>query len=368
MNKLMIYILCFIISETYAFELDGLPACENGPLEDSSDFAFVDEMNWFEILLGIAIIFFSFVCFVPQIYKILKRRDGSGLSPSFLLILAFNQVFAVINATITNSPTMHSCTVIGWKLCLPPLLSYFQICELMILCYPMFALFLVFYKDKKEKGYKRSLIYFISACIFLVFSIILILTCLKLWGECSKITYAVGFCFGVGSTVTTLIEYLPQIWRTFRTKECGSMSFTTNWVTTVGTGIITFYMIFSTGQHFTTLASYIASLIQHIVLCALQIKYDYIDKCTVPMAKNEVKKKVNIFRKLFHLPLYPVEEEMVFNHLPQDNSDEEGCELVQTNKTESPSNKSPSPSTGSSNDTFYDLDKEIIGGDSEIVL
>ncbi|ELP93360.1 hypothetical protein EIN_057650 [Entamoeba invadens IP1] len=315
MQLVQLLVLILMIVQNLAFSLDGLDACKNAPLEDSSDFSFVTEMSWFGILLGVLIIFFSFVCLFPQIYKILRLRDGNGLSPSFLLILSFNQIFAVINATITNFPTVHSCFVIGFKLCLPQLLSFFQIVELLLLCYPIFFLFLVFYKDKKSKNFKRSLIYFVSACFFLIFSIGIIAGCLLIWGECDKITYYVGLSFGIGSTLTTLVEYFPQIWLTFRTKECGSMSFTTNWVTTVGTAVITFYMIFGTKQHFTTLMSYVMSLLQHIVLCFLQLKYDYIDKCSANKANKYVKTKINTMRSWVGLAPLPYED---FKELPRD--------------------------------------------------
>ena len=127
-------------------------------------------------------------------------------------------------------------------------------------------------------------------------------------GECSDVTYYVGLCYAIGSTATTVVEYLPQIVRTFRTKECGSMSFTTNWVTTLGTAVITFYMMFSTNQHWTTLLSYIVALSEHLVLCFLQLKYDYIDKCNKKMMKNKMKEKANIFRKCFKMELYQIDE------------------------------------------------------------
>ena len=171
-----IFFLTFLLYQTNAITFDGLPQCvnEGDRLEDSSDFDFVEEMTWFEIALGILIIFFTFLCFLPQMFKILKRRDGTGLSPSFLLVLSFNQIFAFINATVTNFPTMHSCIYVGWQLCVPKLLSYFQIGMNIVLCYPIFALFIIFFKDKTSKDFKRSLIYFVSAVCFLVFSIIMI--------------------------------------------------------------------------------------------------------------------------------------------------------------------------------------------------
>ncbi|KAL7712473.1 PQ loop repeat protein [Entamoeba marina] len=352
-----------IVPTCYSFSIgEGLTECENAPFETEEDFDFVNELNWFEIFLGGAIIFFTFLCFAPQVYKILRRRDGTGLSPSFLLILSFNQVFAVINATIMNSPTIHSCFVIGFGKCIPPLLSYFQIAELMVMCYPIFVLFLFFYKDKTEKNFKRSLIYFISACIFLVFSISLIAFCVFYFGECSLITYYVGFTFGIGSTVTTVIEYLPQIWRTWRTKECGSMSFTTNWITTMGTAIITGYMIFSTTQHFTTLASYITSLIQHVVLCALQIKYDIIDKFTWKRFKNLCKLKLNVVRGWFN-----------YEPLPTDPLEDTGNELeLQLNTTNDATPQAIDLSADKTDDAspypIDDLDSNIILGDEDIAL
>ena len=312
-----IFIITFLLYQTHALSFDGLPQCqdEGNRLEDSSDFDFVEEMTWFEITLGACIVLFTIIVFTPQIYKICRRKDGEGLSPSFLVIFIFNQIFAFTNATVTNFPTILSCPVVGWELCVPQLLSWFQIAMNCLLCFPIFLLFLIYFKDKSSSEFKRSLIYFISACAFSIFTVILITCLIYFTGECSDITYYVGMTYAFSNTATTVIEYLPQIVRTYRTKYCGSMSFSTNWITTLGTAIMTFYMMFSTNQHWTTLLSFIVALAEHLVLCFLQLKYDYLDKCSKKQFKNSMKSTANVFRKCFKMELYEIEPDTEYNVL-----------------------------------------------------
>ena len=309
--KIQLLISFLFIINSNASILTELPQCEGKGdfLDGAEDFTWVEQMSWMEMILGIIICAFTAVCFIPQIYKLIKTKDATGLSPSFLVIFALNQITATINATVTNFPTMHSCIYVGWGVCLPQLMSYFQIVEGLFLCYPIFALFIIFFKDKTTKEFKRTLIYFVSSVLLLIISAVACLLLIFYAGECNDFTYYYGFAFAVGCTLTTLVEYLPQIVRTLKTKECGSMSFTTNWTSTLGTGIVALYMMFSTKQHWTTVISYITAFIEHFVLCVIQVKYDYFDKCNKRFMKNNMKKFANVFRKCFKMELYDLDDD-----------------------------------------------------------
>ncbi|BFU20310.1 PQ loop repeat protein [Entamoeba histolytica] len=191
---------------------NGIKYCEATGSE-SDQFWYINYLNTFEIILGIVILVFTIISVLPQAIKIIRRKNGEGLSPTYLLLMTCNQVFAGVNSTILNYPTMASCPYIGARKC-----------------------------------------------------------------ECNPFTDWFAYVFGICSSIVTFVEYLPQIWRTFRTKNCGSLSLTANSIQTLGCFVIVCYMFFSTQQHITTLATYIVSFIQHTVLVVLQIKYDYIDK------------------------------------------------------------------------------------------
>ena len=96
-------------------------------------------------------------------------------------------------------------------------------------------------------------------------------------------------------------------------------------------------MMFSTNQHWTTLLSYIVALTEHVVLCFLQLKYDYIDKCSKKMFKNKMKEKANIFRKCFKMELYEID-----NDYTMMESIDEKSNLIENKKNQ--------------NDNFDDID------------
>ncbi|EKE42157.1 hypothetical protein ENUP19_0083G0034 [Entamoeba nuttalli] len=256
---------------------NGIRYCEATGSE-SDHFWYINYLNTFEIILGIVILVFTIISVLPQAIKIIRRKNGEGLSPTYLLLMTCNQVFAGVNSTILNYPTMASCPYIGARKCLPPLLSYFQMMSLVVLEFIIFALYLIFFKTKKDKIYIRAIIFFLLSVTFLIISILLVFISIYWIGECHPFTDWFAYVFGICSSIVTFVEYLPQIWRTFRTKNCGSLSLTANSIQTLGCFVIVCYMFFSTQQHITTLATYIVSFIQHTVLVVLQIKYDYIDK------------------------------------------------------------------------------------------
>ncbi|ELP94321.1 hypothetical protein EIN_131100 [Entamoeba invadens IP1] len=271
--SLTIIIVTFLLTTARS---SGMDVCTDS--SESSEYFYVPGMSVFEIVLGVGILIFTVISMLPQLVKIIRRQDGEGLSPTYLLFLCCNQVFAFVNSTIFNWSIMKSCSAVGINRCFPPLLSYFQMLALVSLEYPIFASFLIFYKDKKKPTFWRALAFFGLAVVFLMVCLMMILVSEYLIGMCADFTYWFGYVFGFGSAVITFFEYIPQIWRTFRTKRCGSMSLTANSIQTFGCIVITFYMFFSTKQHYTTLVSYIMSTIQHIILVSLQIKYDYIDR------------------------------------------------------------------------------------------
>ena len=123
-------------------------------------------------------------------------------------------------------------------------------------------------------------------------------------------------------------------------------------------------MIFSTRQHWTTLASYITSLIQHIVLCALQIKYDFIDKCTKKKAKRTVIKNCNKVKKLFgctEIPLEPSEEELDITNI------EKTTDYTPIANQPPSETQSPMPQTTNLDDNVSNNDNAVINDEDTAI-
>ena len=242
----------------------------------SDDWWFVPDLSWFEIAVGAIIIIFTFIAVSPQFFKIIKRRSSEGLSAEYIFFLAINQIFAFTNSTIFNYPYMESCPHVGYDICIPALLTWGHIFVSLLMYFIMLTLVFIFFENKKTKRWYVIIGYYIFYLLFLVFTAIMLPVAIKVLDNCSTFSQTYARVFGICASVVTFIQYVPQIYTTFKMKTSGSLSLFANLIQVGGFVVIISFMAFSTGQDITSLLGFIVSLVLQSVLAIMQLYYDYI--------------------------------------------------------------------------------------------
>ena len=256
-----------------------VPGCTGaGDLSTSDDFGFVPEMGWFEILVGVVLSIGTIGSVIPQLVKLVLRRNSEGLSAWYLLIQFINHYAATCNITITNATYLHSCAFIGWG-CVPPLITWIQNVILTIVYTPQIFFFFPFFPKKSSWiDFKLPLIvtpFVLLTCDLLIASVVI----LELTdGECGDVTYGFALAYGITSTVCVVIQWTPQIITTFRFKGAGSLSILMLCLTAPGTGVLTIYMIFTTQQDISSWMSNAVSSIEQFILLFACVYYEYVKK------------------------------------------------------------------------------------------
>ena len=274
MRKVNLLFIFLLIS--YAFAGAEEVCTDEG--SHSDDWWFVPDLNWFEILVGATIIIFTFIATAPQIFKIIKRRSSEGVSAEYIFFLAINQIFSFTNSTIFNYPYMESCPHVGYDVCIPALLTWGHIFVSVLVYFIMFTSLFVFFENKSGKRWYVVIGYYIFYIAFIIFSVAMISLAIVQFGNCSTFSQTYAKIFGVCAMIVTFIQYLPQLWTTFRMKTSGSLSLFANIIQVGGFVVIICFMGFVTKQNITSLLGFMVSLVLQSVLTFMQLYYDYIPK------------------------------------------------------------------------------------------
>ena len=261
----------------------------------SDEWWFVPELTWFEIFVGSCILIYTFFSMLPQPLRIIKKRSSMGVSPFFLLLISINTITGFINSTIINYPYMQSCPSIGYDACIPSLLSWGQCVLMMVMYIITFTLFFIFYDDKKSKEWKIVIIYYVFYLLFLTVSIVMTILSVTVIGNCSSFSLIFAHTCGIVGCIIVCIQFLPQIYTTFKNKSSGSLSLVANLSQSVGMVVVIVFMGVSTEQDFSAYLKFIVGSVIQFMLSCMQIYYDYIlPKCS---QKKNVGEQVQLIEK-----------------------------------------------------------------------
>ncbi|EON60924.1 hypothetical protein W97_00134 [Coniosporium apollinis CBS 100218] len=178
------------------------------------------------ILVGIL------VSYLPQHYRIIARRSSEGLSPYFVLLGTTSGTCAIANILIlpTSRTDVGCCREISPFACGAALLGIAQVGVQWSCFFLIMLLFLVFFprpsaadseNDPKGPTYRSALIVVgVSILHFLVVFLVSI-TLLARFPEMLQLWANV---LGISASVLASIQYLPQIYTTWKLQAVKSLS------------------------------------------------------------------------------------------------------------------------------------------------
>eukprot|EP01088_Endostelium_zonatum_P018285 TRINITY_DN5806_c0_g1_i2.p1 TRINITY_DN5806_c0_g1~~TRINITY_DN5806_c0_g1_i2.p1 ORF type:complete len:320 (+),score=67.49 TRINITY_DN5806_c0_g1_i2:128-1087(+) len=263
---------------------DYCNAWDNG---EEPDYAkALEDMNAWNISLGVFLWIAAMVALVPQHAKLWTVRSSAGLSFIMLFLGNINQISSVLNAILLKWPQLKACAPdeAGFWECAPSLLTIFQLGGAWIVTFPIYLEFMLFYWNTPEftedpRRAKRDWYICVALLIvFIIYSIIMYSIGLGLvfgLGECSSAVVNFGFSAGILSTVCTFIQWGPQIFSTYRLKAVGSYSILTLAIQAPGTLVVVYFLLFVSKEGISTWLAYLTAGIQQLILLSLLIYYNY---------------------------------------------------------------------------------------------
>lgn len=168
-----------------------------------------------------------YISFVPQHVKVIKRRTSEGLSPSYLLMGSISAFASFVNMYLVTVPARHCCThTLNAYQCANAMSGYVQVgvqaigyCLIIVLCVYLTK------NSPNQSAHEYKLIYRYFL-FFVLYVVICFIACIVIVHAPGQQRARVPFAdfSGVLSTILQVLQYIPQLWTTFKLSEPGSLS------------------------------------------------------------------------------------------------------------------------------------------------
>ncbi|KAL2070502.1 hypothetical protein VTL71DRAFT_13528 [Oculimacula yallundae] len=192
----------------------------------------LQQPDYFNLTLSILILLGILVSYLPQHYRIVSRGTSEGISPWFILLgtTSGTSAFANILVLPASRADVACCKTVSTFECAAGLLGIAQV-GVQWFCFSIILLlFLVFFprgpklpSNDAEKPYTwRTAVAVAFLCLLHGLLVIIVSATLMLSRPHHLGTWANAL--GIMATILAAIQYLPQIWMTWRLGHVGSLS------------------------------------------------------------------------------------------------------------------------------------------------
>lgn len=244
-------------------------------------------------VLGMFYLLVIFVTYAFQYGKVYKTKSVSGITPSFFVLGNISSVTSYMNSLIFYFAVIHECFHIDVIVCINKMLGLYQI-GFQYLCFMLFYILFVFYyrvtipishnygslstsvviaAERNTRGYIVH-----QFVILLIFNVTLISTIVGLLSRNDwhgdKDLIVTARILGIISTVTVLVQYIPQIYSLYKTKNAKNLSIPTYTLLSCGNLVSFIYLAAQSVSDFTTWLPYLVCFIVQASLSAQIIYYE----------------------------------------------------------------------------------------------
>ncbi|KAG9394838.1 PQ loop repeat [Carpediemonas membranifera] len=278
--------------EVFGFTLD-IPLIKD-PCGSGEDYShYLRKMTGFDTTLGIVVFLGTIITALPQVFKILMKRSTLGISSLHLWFALFNQFSGFVNVYLLGFPRVLACFQVG-PACLSSLIPIFSLGSLYMIYFIILIEYFVFRPRPTRDSTRLYLVsYFgelalfgtvILACVFIVVTGSVFDYEL---GPCDSVLGFIAKASGILSAISGVIQWAPQIWRTFRAKQSGSLSLAMLLMSAPGSYVITFFYAVISRENWTSYLSYLFGAIQMTIIVLEILYYDYLKKLLIRIIKGK---------------------------------------------------------------------------------
>lgn len=207
-----------------------------------------------------------FLSYAPQLVTIARRQSTEGISPHFLLLMNLGSSFAFSNALVLSRPILSCCrSSIGLFDCFGSLLGVFQLFAGFL--GPSLIILLALRIEKPDKASKITF----SAKIVAIANFISWLLVVSVTNP--KYAQLLATSLGLMALSVGFVQYLPQLYTTFRLKHTGSLSVTMMLIQIPGGFIWCISLATRRGSHWSTWISTFAAASFQTLLFIMSLYY-----------------------------------------------------------------------------------------------
>lgn len=218
-----------------------------------------------------------FVSYLPQYFRIYKKKTSEGLSVNFLLLGSCSLIFTFTNIILISSRARYCCRVgaLTFFNCVNSQLNLIQI-GLQCTCAIMILVLVIIWTKNSVKQDKEEYARILRVGQFVVLHAVLsIAQILVAFGTQRSVLLVLAQFNGLMSTLLTVVKYVPQIMTTYRLKHPGTLSIGMMCIQTPGGFVFTATLFFTKGLHWSSWMSYFVAATLQGTLLILCIYYEY---------------------------------------------------------------------------------------------
>ncbi|WWC91112.1 uncharacterized protein L201_006053 [Kwoniella dendrophila CBS 6074] len=237
------------------------------------------------------------VSYLPQHFRIINAKTSEGFSPWYLLLGATSSASGMLNLLIVQWPLFRCCSIISAGRCFESLLGFFQVTLQWLLFTIILVLYLTYFP--KHLKYQRvmplesdvngdygatsiyesgespssnnggtvtttpewrlavtlGLVVLLHLSLLFLLSISLLLVLPDTIPAHPYLRYLATF-LGISGTILAVLQYAPQIYRTYHTKLVGALSLGTMAIQVPGSVLFVLSLVFRPGTDWTSWLAY----------------------------------------------------------------------------------------------------------------
>lgn len=254
--------------------------CTVTDYSSSSFFTMVDgcdvfrEVSPFNYVTGYVLALGIFSSYLPQHFKIIKRRSSEGLSPIYLFFGSISAVSALLNVIILSSLARSCCSQLSFFQCTNSLISLSQISMQSIGCILVLVLCVYITRDsviEYKQDFKDLVTYYHYVGLYLFFNI-LILSLLTIFNH--NLTPFADL-LGLVSTTMALIQFFPQLIKTYNIKHAGTLSIPSMLIQTPGGFFWSYSMYSQPNSNWSTYLPFLTSAFLQATLLIMCLYFQF---------------------------------------------------------------------------------------------
>jgi len=201
--------------------------------ENVDTFCATQNTSTFGEVLGSIIIVGTQISYIPQHVNIIRSRSSVGISPWWILLCHLSAWSNIVSAFLTEWDLFICCQISSFWKCNAILLSLYQLLVGWTNLFLLHLLLLFFFESDPGTDIiqaRRSRYVVVAFWVVMItymmltaFSgFVLIFSSPKIIGGAPQ---HFAFALGIFSTISTVCMYLPQIYKTWRLRDRGALSF-----------------------------------------------------------------------------------------------------------------------------------------------
>ncbi|GAN00746.1 conserved hypothetical protein [Mucor ambiguus] len=283
------------------------PAKECVPLNDKST-----------LMISIFLCVGLVISYLPQHYRIIVNKTSEGFSAWFLLLGVVSSTSSFLNIILLQWDSIVCCKSLSTGACIEGLMGIVQIGLQWAMFSLVFILFLLYFPENKKRQlhapsslhldlpnkmqaplsaeWKVSLVVAATCIGHLAISFFISILLLIIVGgpEHWQTNYWAAF-LGILSMLFASLQYLPQIYKTWKSKMVGALSIPMMMLQTPGTVLFVYSLVVRPGTNWTAWLTYMVTGILQGTLLIMCITWHFrnkrlgirdIDTTTVPIAQD----------------------------------------------------------------------------------